>query len=43
MFVESEYVAFRGNGQFISAGNFDAAEKTVLFLMDYVNRKRLKI
>jgi predicted pyridoxine 5'-phosphate oxidase superfamily flavin-nucleotide-binding protein len=37
------FADFRGNGQFISAGNFDATGKTVLFLMDYVNRKRLKI
>ena len=37
------FADFRGNGQFISAGNFDATGKTVLFLMDYVNRQRLKI
>ncbi len=37
------FADFRGNGQFISAGNFDATGKTVLFLMDYAKRKRLKI
>ena len=37
------FADFRGNGQFISAGNFDATRKAVLFLMDYANRKRLKI
>ncbi len=37
------FADFRGNGQFISAGNFDATGKTVLFLMDYARRKRLKI
>jgi hypothetical protein len=37
------FADFRGNGQFISAGNFDAIGKTVLFLMDYTKRKRLKI
>ncbi len=34
---------FRGNGQYISAGNFQATGKSVLFLMDYAKRKRLKI
>ena len=37
------FADFRGNGQYISAGNFDATRKTVLFLMDYTKRKRLKI
>ena len=37
------FADFRGNGQYISAGNFDATGKTVLFLMDYTKRKRLKI
>jgi len=37
------FADFRGNGQFISAGNFDANGKTMLFLMDYTKRKRLKI
>lgn len=37
------FADFRGNGQFISAGNFDATGKSVLFLMDYAGRKRLKI
>ena len=37
------FADFRGNGQFISAGNFEATGKAVLFLMDYTKRKRLKI
>lgn len=37
------FADFRGNGQFISAGNFDATAKSVLFLMDYAHRRRLKI
>ena len=37
------FADFRGNGQFISAGNFDATGKAVLFLMDYAKRERLKI
>ncbi len=37
------FADFRGNGQFISAGNFDADGKTLLFLMDYTKRQRLKI
>jgi predicted pyridoxine 5'-phosphate oxidase superfamily flavin-nucleotide-binding protein len=34
---------FRGNGQYISAGNFNANKKSVLFLMDYTKQQRLKI
>ena len=37
------FADFRGNGQFISAGNIHATGKSVLFLMDYAERKRLKI
>jgi len=37
------FADFRGNGQYISAGNFKATRKTVLFLMDYANQQRLKI
>ena len=37
------FADFRGNGQYISAGNFNATKKTVLFLMDYTKQQRLKI
>jgi predicted pyridoxine 5'-phosphate oxidase superfamily flavin-nucleotide-binding protein len=37
------FADFRGNGQFISAGNFDSNGKAMLFLMDYTKRQRLKI
>ena len=37
------FADFRGNGQYISTGNVNANKKTILFLMDYVNRQRLKI
>ncbi len=37
------FADFRGNGQYISAGNLKATGKTMLFLMDYKNRQRLKI
>jgi uncharacterized protein len=37
------YADFRGNGQYISTGNFTANNKTVLFLMDYTKQQRLKI
>lgn len=37
------YADFRGNGQYISTGNFSANNKTVLFLMDYTKQQRLKI
>lgn len=37
------FADFRGNGQYISAGNFTATKKTVLFMMDYANQQRLKI
>ena len=37
------YADFRGNGQYISTGNFLDNKKTMLFLMDYPNKRRLKI
>jgi uncharacterized protein len=37
------FADFRGNGQYISTGNFNDNKKTMLFLMDYANKKRLKI
>lgn len=37
------YADFRGNGQYISTGNFQDNQKTMLFLMDYPNKRRLKI
>jgi predicted pyridoxine 5'-phosphate oxidase superfamily flavin-nucleotide-binding protein len=44
--VDKQIMAFadyRGNRQYISAGNFAANDRTCLFLMDYVQRARLKI
>ena len=37
------FADFRGNGQYISTGNFNDNKKTMLFLMDYPNKTRLKI
>lgn len=37
------FADFRGNGQYISTGNFGDNKKTMLFLMDYPNKQRLKI
>ncbi len=37
------YADFRGNGQYISTGNIKAGNRAALILMDYANRKRLKI
>jgi uncharacterized protein len=34
---------FRGNRQYISLGNLAANDRSALFLMDYPNRRRLKI
>jgi uncharacterized protein len=34
---------FRGNIQYISVGNISASDRVSLFLMDYPNRRRLKI
>ncbi len=37
------WVDFRGNGQYLSAGNLGANDRVSLFLMDYPNRRRLKL
>ena len=37
------FADFRGNLQYISVGNVRANKKVALFLMDYANRRRLKI
>jgi uncharacterized protein len=37
------FADFRGNRQFITAGNLAENGKAFLFLMDYVNRRRIKI
>ncbi|SES48049.1 pyridoxamine 5'-phosphate oxidase family protein [Rhizobium sp. NFR03] len=37
------FADYRGNRQYISAGNFAANDRACLFLMDYVQRTRLKI
>lgn len=37
------FADFRGNLQYISAGNLRTNRKVALFLMDYANRQRLKI
>ena len=37
------FADFKGNKQFISAGNFSENSKAYIFLMDYVNRRRIKI
>ena len=37
------FADFRGNGQYISTGNLNVNKKTVLFLMDYEKKQRLKI
>lgn len=37
------YADFKGNLQYISVGNLAANNKAALFLMDYVNQRRLKI
>ncbi|MEP7042001.1 MAG: pyridoxamine 5'-phosphate oxidase family protein [Dokdonella sp.] len=37
------YADFRGNVQYLSAGNLDADGRVALILMDYANRRRLKI
>mgnify|MGYP005664219495 CR=1 FL=1 len=34
---------YRGNGQYISTGNFNSTRKAMLFLMDYPTKSRLKI
>lgn len=37
------YADFRGNRQYLSVGNLQANTRISLFLMDYPNRRRLKI
>ncbi len=37
------FADFSGNRQYISVGNFDENNKVHLFLMDYPNRRRIKI
>ncbi|WP_165191571.1 pyridoxamine 5'-phosphate oxidase family protein [Caulobacter soli] len=37
------FADYRGNRQYISAGNFAADNRACLFLMDYAHRARLKI
>ena len=37
------FADFSGNRQYISTGNFDENNKVHLFLMDYPNRRRIKI
>lgn len=37
------FADFRGNRQYISVGNLSANDRAALFLMDYANRRRLKI
>lgn len=37
------YADFRGNRQYLSVGNIDADGRSALILMDYANRRRLKI
>ncbi|MBK7708140.1 MAG: pyridoxamine 5'-phosphate oxidase family protein [Acidobacteria bacterium] len=37
------FADFRGNRQYVSVGNLAGNDKSALFLMDYANRRRLKI
>ncbi len=37
------FADFRGNLQYISVGNLQSNDRAALFLMDYANRRRLKI
>lgn len=37
------YADFRGNRQYVSAGNLAGSDKISMILMDYPNRRRLKI
>lgn len=37
------YADFRGNRQYLSVGNLKSDDRVSLILMDYVNRRRLKI
>ena len=40
---ELGFADFRGNRQYITTGNVTANDRGSLFLMDYVNRRRLKV
>jgi predicted pyridoxine 5'-phosphate oxidase superfamily flavin-nucleotide-binding protein len=37
------FADYRGNRQYLSAANLDADDRVALFLMDYPNRRRLKL
>ena len=37
------FADFAGNAQYISIGNLDENDKVFIFLMDYPNRRRIKI
>ena len=37
------FADFTGNAQYISLGNLDENNKAFIFLMDYVNRRRIKV
>ena len=37
------FADFTGNRQYISAGNLSENDKAYIFLMDYANRRRIKI
>ena len=37
------FADYRGNRQYISVGNLDENDKAFLFLMDYPNRRRIKV
>ncbi|MBX9933608.1 MAG: pyridoxamine 5'-phosphate oxidase family protein [Methylobacterium sp.] len=37
------FADFRGNRQYLTVGNLDGDDRVSLFLMDYANRRRLKI
>lgn len=37
------FIDFAGNRQYISTGNFSENPRAILFLMDYANRRRVKI
>ena len=37
------FTDFAGNAQYISVGNLDENKKAFIFLMDYANRRRIKI
>jgi len=37
------YADFRGNVQYVSVGNLEGDDRVALILMDYANRRRLKI